>query len=70
MDRGAWRALVHRVGKSWTPLSDLACTHACKMLALLAGSLPSGEGSQGDGCDPAQCAQVAGLQTAKGTRQG
>ena len=27
MDRGAWRATVHRVTKSWTLLSDLA--HTC-----------------------------------------
>ena len=26
MDRGAWRATVHGVTKSWTRLSDLACT--------------------------------------------
>ena len=24
MDRGAWRATVHGVAKSWTPLSDYA----------------------------------------------
>ena len=28
MDRGAWRAAVHTVAKSWTQLSDLACMHA------------------------------------------
>ena len=28
MDRGAWRAAVHRVTKSWTRLSNLACTRA------------------------------------------
>ena len=28
MDRGAWRAAVHRVAKSWTWLSDLACMHS------------------------------------------
>ena len=27
MDRGAWRATVHGVTKSWTQLSDLAYTH-------------------------------------------
>ena len=27
MDRGVWRATVHKVVKSWTQLSDLACTH-------------------------------------------
>ena len=27
MDRGAWRAIVYRVTKSWTQLSDRACTH-------------------------------------------
>ena len=27
MDRGAWRATVHRVTKSRTRQSDLACTH-------------------------------------------
>ena len=27
MDRGAWQATVHRVSKSRTRLSDLACTH-------------------------------------------
>ena len=34
MDRGAWRALVHRVAKSWTLLSDLTHTWAsvsCKI---------------------------------------
>ena len=24
MDRGAWQAVIHRVAKRWTPLSDLA----------------------------------------------
>ena len=24
MDRGAWRAMVHRVAKSWTPLKQLS----------------------------------------------
>ena len=28
MDTGAWQATVHRVAKSWTWLSDWACTHA------------------------------------------
>ena len=28
MDRGAWWAIVHRVIKSWTRLSDLAHTYA------------------------------------------
>ena len=31
MDRGAWRAMVHRVAKSWTPLKQLSMhiyTHA------------------------------------------
>ena len=27
MDRGAWRAIVHRVTKSWTQLSDFTHTH-------------------------------------------
>ena len=27
MDRGAWRATVHGVAKSWTRLSNLASTH-------------------------------------------
>ena len=27
MDREAWRVAVHGVTKSWTRLSDLACTH-------------------------------------------
>ena len=27
MDRGAWQATVHRVLKSWTQMSSLACTH-------------------------------------------
>ena len=29
MDRGAWRATVHGIAKSWIQLSDLACAHAC-----------------------------------------
>jgi len=27
MDRGAWRATVHGVAKSWTQLSTHTCTH-------------------------------------------
>ena len=27
MDRGAWRATVHRVAKSWTQLSDFTLSH-------------------------------------------
>ena len=27
MNRGAWRATVHRVAKSWTRLSELAYMH-------------------------------------------
>ena len=27
MDRGIWQATVHRIAKSWTPLSEHACTH-------------------------------------------
>ena len=30
MDRGAWWATVHRATKSWTQLSDGACTQACR----------------------------------------
>ena len=26
-DRGAWRATVHRVAKSWTQLSEYRCLH-------------------------------------------
>ena len=29
MDGGAWKATVHGAARSWTQLSDLACTHAC-----------------------------------------
>ena len=28
VDRGAWRAMVHSVAQSWTPLSDWARTHS------------------------------------------
>ena len=36
MDRGAWRATVHRVPKSRTQLSDLACAHtyACVCMCV------------------------------------
>ena len=27
MDREAWRAVIHGVTKSWTQMSDFACTH-------------------------------------------
>ena len=30
MDRGAWRATVHEVTKSWTRFTDWECTHTCK----------------------------------------
>ena len=31
MDRGAWRATVHGVAKSWTRWSDLACPSCLRM---------------------------------------
>ena len=34
MDRGVWWATVHGVTKSWTQLSDWACTHARVHLPL------------------------------------
>ena len=32
MDRGAWQAMVHKLTKSWTQLSDLACMHTAHLL--------------------------------------
>jgi len=47
MDRGAWRATVHRVTESWTRLKQLSA-HACNLNGYLPGkkekepfSLPS-----------------------------
>ena len=37
MDRGAWRATVHRVAKSWTRLSNWACTHNFSLDPFLEG---------------------------------
>ena len=34
MDRGAWRATVHRVAQSWTHLKRLSM-HACRLLNAL-----------------------------------
>ena len=34
MDRGAWRATVHGVAKSWTQLSDFASLHFIPGLRL------------------------------------
>ena len=39
MDRGAWRATVHRVAKSWTRLRDLTRMHTSDYHSML--SLPS-----------------------------
>ena len=38
MDRGAWQVTVHRVTKSWTQLSNWACTQARKLEMTLACS--------------------------------
>ena len=35
MDRGAWRATVHRVTKSWTQLSDFAQGNIEKQMEYL-----------------------------------
>ena len=35
MDRGAWRAAVHEVTKSWTRLSDWAHVHIFSFILLL-----------------------------------
>ena len=35
MDRGAWRAIVHRVTKSRTQLSTHALVNACRLLLLV-----------------------------------
>ena len=32
MDRGAWRATVHRLAQSWTQLKHLSITHSEKLL--------------------------------------
>ena len=37
VDRRAWRALVHRIAKSRTRLSDFACTHARDYLISYTG---------------------------------
>ena len=53
MDRGAWRAMVHRVTKSWTVLKQLS-THGCTLKdetvvtenrSVVAGGLEAGAGS-------------------------
>ena len=40
MDRGAWRATVHRVAKSWTPLSMHACTDCSLPISSVRGFNP------------------------------
>jgi len=47
-DRGVYRGAVHGVAKSWTRLSNLACTHACPGMIfsqILHGSLSPSTGS-------------------------
>ena len=39
MDRGAWKATVHKVTKSWTPLS-LGGGHVNPLPAILPGEFP------------------------------
>ena len=44
MDRGAWNAAVHRVAKSWTPLSDFTFTfdfHALEKERATHSSVPA-----------------------------
>ena len=41
MDRGAWRATVCRVTKSWTEMTQHACTHAWVSLDPPAGQAAS-----------------------------
>ena len=48
MDRGAWRATVHRVAKSWTRLSELACTQGASQLAQLVKNPPANAGNRRD----------------------
>ena len=48
MDRGAWRATVHRVAKSQTQLKRLSMhTHLPNLMALAACGMASGSGPQG-----------------------
>ena len=39
MDRGAWRATVWGIAKSWTWLSNLACTHLSLKSNLIPGEV-------------------------------
>ena len=48
MDRGAWRATFHRVAKSRTRLSDLACTQGTSQLAQLVRNPPANAGDRRD----------------------
>ena len=43
MDRGAWRATVHRVTKSWTQLSDWAHTHRLDKWGVGGGGAPTAD---------------------------
>ena len=41
MDRGVWRATVHRVAKSWTRLKQLCVLHTHTLVAQLVMNLPA-----------------------------
>ena len=53
MDRGAWRATVHGVTKSWTGLNDLALTEQTKPGGWLVLRLPTVRQADGPPTTPA-----------------
>ena len=56
MDRGAWRATVHRVANSWTGLSDLAST--CSLPSV---GFPGGSDSKDCACNAGDLGSIPGV---------
>ena len=55
MDRGAWRAIVHRVANSWTGQSDLAST--CSLPSV---GFPGGSDGKESACNKGDSGSIPG----------
>ena len=55
MDRGAWRAIVHRVANSWTGLSNLAST--CSLPSV---GFPGGSDGKESACNKGDSGSIPG----------
>ena len=65
MDRGAWRAPVRRVAKSWTRLSDFTFTFHCSHQGF-----PGGSDGKASACNMGDPGLIPGLGRSPGEGNG